>query len=176
MKIAGSYTLKAAREHAWPIIFDPIQLMGLIPGCDEIEADGPDSYRGTITLRLPAVSGAYRTAIKILERREPEFCRLDGEAAGPGGSVRGKAAFTLREADGGTVVDYEGDAVIAGPLAGMNPRFVEGVAQQLIKQGLERLDAQAAAAMAAEAKAIPVSRPGLWARFVVWLRGVVGRA
>jgi carbon monoxide dehydrogenase subunit G len=170
MKIAGAYTLSVPRDRAWPVIFDPVQLMGLIPGCDEIVADGPDSYRGAITLRLPAVTGAYRTAIKILERREPEFCRLQGEAAGPGGSVKGQAAFTLREADGGTLVEYEGDAVISGPLAGMNPRFVEGVAQQLIKQGLGRLDAQALAAMAAEAAASPAPRPGPWSRFKAWLR------
>ena len=166
MKIAGAYTLTVPRDRAWPILFDPVQLMGLIPGCDEIVADGPDSYRGAITLRLPAVSGAYRTAIKILERREPEFCRLEGEAAGTGGAVKGQAAFTLREAVGGTLVEYEGDAIISGPLAGMNSRFVEGVAQQLIKQALGRLNTQALAAMAAA----PPPRPGLWARFKGWLR------
>ena len=174
MRITGTYTLNAPRDRAWPIIFDPVQLMGLIPGCDQIEADGPDSYRGVITLRLPAVSGTYRTAIKIVDRRGPEFCRLSGEAAGPGGSVTGKAAFTLHEVAGGTLVEYDGDAIISGPLAGMNPRFIEGVAQQLIKQGLARLDTQAAAAMAAEAGA-RAPGPGLWARFVVWLRRVIGR-
>jgi carbon monoxide dehydrogenase subunit G len=169
MKIAGTYTLRAPRDRVWPIIFDPVQLMGLIPGCEEIVADGPDSYRGSINLRLPAVSGAYRTAIVILERREPEFCRLEGEAAGAGGSVKGQAAFTMREAGSGSLVEYEGDALISGPLAGMNPRFVEGVAQQLVKQGLGRLDARALAAMDAEAAA-PAPRPGLWVRFVAWLR------
>jgi uncharacterized protein len=177
MKIAGSYTLTAPRDRIWPIIFDPAQLMELIPGCDQIEADGPDSYRGVITLRLPAVSGSYRTAIKLLDRRAPEFCRLDGEAAGSGGSVQGQAAFTLSETGGGTLVEYEADAIIAGPLAGMNPRFVEGVAQALIRQGLGRLDARAAAAMAAEAATTPVraERPGAWARFVSWLRRLLAR-
>jgi hypothetical protein len=175
MRITGNYTLDAPRDRTWPIIFDPVQLMGLIPGCDQMEADGPDSYRGAITLRLPAVSGTYRTAIKILEWREPEFCRLDGEATGPGGSVTGQAAFTLREADGGTMVEYNGDAIISGPLAGMNPRFVEGVAQQLIRQGLARLNAKAVAAMAAEATVVPARRPGVWPRFVAWLRMLLAR-
>jgi hypothetical protein len=84
--------------------------------------------------------------------------------------VRGQAAFTLREAGGGTLVEYEGDALVSGPLAGMNPRFVEGVAQQLIKQALGRLNTQALAAMAAEAAAVPAPRTGLWARLKAWLR------
>jgi carbon monoxide dehydrogenase subunit G len=175
MKIGGSYTLSAPRDRVWPMLFDPAVLLDLIPGCDQIEADGPDAYCGTITLRLPAVSGAYRTAIRILEMREPEYCRLNGEAAGSAGSVKGQAAFKLREAGGDTVVEYDGDAVISGPLAGMNPRFVEGVAQQLIRQGLGRLDARVVAAMAAEAARIPEPKPGLWARFVAWLRTRVGR-
>ena len=175
MKITGSHTLTAPRDRVWPIIFDPAQLMELIPGCDQIEADGPDSYSGAITLRLPAISGSYRTAIKVLERRAPEYCRLDGEAAGSGGSVRGQAAFTLWQAGGGTLVEYEGDAVIAGPLAAMNPRFVEGVVQALIRQGLGRLDAQAAAEKAAEAAAAPARRPPLLARLRTWLREVLGR-
>jgi uncharacterized protein len=172
MKIAGSYTLSASRDRVWPIIFDPAQLMELIPGCDQIVEDEPDSYRGAITLRLPAVSGSYRTAIKVLERRAPEYCRLDGEAAGSGGSVRGQAAFTLREAGGGTLVEYQGDAAIAGPLAGLNPRFVEGVAQAMIRQGLGRLDAQAAAVEAAEAAKtpVPVGRWVAWVRFSSWVR------
>lgn len=175
MKIAGSTTLRAPRDRLWPILFDPVQLMSLIPGCDRIEADGPDAYRGAITMRLPAISGTYRTAIRVLDRREPEYCRLEGEAAGPGGSVKGQAAFTLRDTGGATLAEYEGSAIISGPLAGMNPRFVEGVAQQLIKQTLARLDAQALAAMAAEAEAVPVARPGLWARFAALLRRVFDR-
>jgi hypothetical protein len=176
VKITGSYTLRAPRDRLWPILFDPVQLMSLIPGCDRIEADGADAYRGAITMHLPAINGTYRTVIRILDRREPEHCRLDGEAAGPGGTVRGQAAFTLQEADGGTVAQYEGAAIISGPLGGMNPRFVEGVAQQLIKQTLARLDAQAMAAIAAETAGAPLPRPGLWARFVAWLRKTIARA
>jgi len=89
--------------------------------------------------------------------------------------VRGQAAFTLWQAGGGTLVEYEGDAVIAGPLAAMNPRFVEGVVQALIRQGLGRLDAQAAAEKAAEAAAAPARRPPLLARLRTWLREVLGR-
>jgi uncharacterized protein len=175
MRIAGSYTLASPRQRVWPMLLDPAVLLELIPGCDRIEADGPGAYRGAITLRLPAVSGVYRTAIKILDQREPEFCLLDGEAAGSAGTVKGQATFTLREAGGGTIVEYGGDAVISGPLAGMNPRFVEGVAQQLIKQGLGRLDARLVAATAAEVAPAPALPSGGWPRFVAWLRGVFGR-
>jgi carbon monoxide dehydrogenase subunit G len=179
MKIAGSYTLAAPPDRVWPMLFDPAVLLDLIPGCIQIESDGPDAYCGVITLRLPAVSGTYRTAIQVLEQREPEFCRMDGEAAGAAGSVKGQAAFTLRAVNGGTLVEYEADAIISGPLAGMNPRFAGGVAQQLIKQGLARLDARLAAAMAAEAAVAPApvepQEKGLWARFVAWVRGLFGR-
>jgi hypothetical protein len=40
-------------------------------------------------------------------------------------------------------MDYEGQAIIAGPLAQLDSRFIEGVANALIKQGLTRLNKQA---------------------------------
>jgi hypothetical protein len=38
-----------------------------------------------------------------------------------------------------TRIDYEAEVQISGPLAGINPRFAEGVAQTLIRQGLAKL-------------------------------------
>lgn len=139
MKIAGHSTVDASAESIWPLIFDPRSLMQLLPGCEEMELVGPDEYRGRLTLRIPAVSGTYDTWVKVLQAEPPRFCQIEGEVSGPGGSVSGQASFTLRPEGQRTAIEYQGDAQIGGPLAGMNPRFAEGVAQTLIRQGLSRL-------------------------------------
>ena len=61
---------------------------------------------------------------------------------GPLGSIKGHATFRLTEAAGWTVVDYDGQAVIGGPLARLDSRFVEGLAGSLINQGLGRLESR----------------------------------
>jgi uncharacterized protein len=172
MKIAGQSTLDATAESIWPLIFDPRTLLELLPGCEQVEQVAPDEYRGRLTLRIPAISGSYDTWVKVLESEAPSFCRIQGEANGPGGSVRGQASFSLQPEAEQTRISYQGDAQIGGPLGGMNPRFAEGVAQTLIKQGLARLPElarQREAAMQPAPPAEPVTSAKGVMRWASWL-------
>jgi carbon monoxide dehydrogenase subunit G len=183
MKIAGQTTLAATAESLWPLIFDPRTLMQLLPGCEQIEQVAPDEYRGRLTLRIPAVAGSYETWVKVLQAEAPSFCRIEGEASGPGGRVRGQASFSLQPEAEQTRIVYQGDALIGGPLAGMNPRFAEGVAQTLIRQGLARLPELAREREAAlqATSVVPAAPSGVrrwsawWAGVRRWLTRIAGR-
>ncbi len=172
MKIAGQSILDATAESIWPLIFDPRTLLQLLPGCEQVEQVAPDEYRGRMTLRLPAIAGTYDTWVKVLQYEAPSFCQIQGEASGPGGSVRGQASFSLQPEAQQTRIAYQGDAQIGGPLAGMNPRFAEGVAQTLIRQGLARLPELArerAAALELTSPAEPLSSTRGMMRWASWL-------
>jgi uncharacterized protein len=179
MKISGESRLDAPRETIWPLIFDPGSLLNLIPGCDSVEQVSADEYHCRLMLRVPAIAGSYEARVTVMEYQEPSFCRIGGEATGPGGGVQGQASFSLAPEGGQTRIEYLGDALISGPLAGMNPRFAEGVAQNLIRQGLARLPAlarerAAASAAASSAAVLPAGvRPTGPGRFRTWLDALV---
>src|SRR5512143_472906 len=140
MKIAGSYALDAPAERIWPLIFDPAELLQLIPGCEQIEQISPGEYRGRLNLRVAAEGGTFQTYLKIIDQQPPSYSRFEGEAAGPGGVIKGQTVFQLAEAQQRTTLTYEGQALITGPLGSLNSRLVEGVAQALIRQGLDKLN------------------------------------
>lgn len=142
MKIRGSRVLDAPRAAVFAAICDPDTLLAVIPGCREIEKIGDAEYRGKISLRLPGVVGIYGTVVRLVDADEPSYGRLEGEVVGPLGSIKGDAVFRLAEDAGKTTVDYDGQAVIGGPLARLDSRFVEGLAGSLIGQGLANLDAR----------------------------------
>ena len=142
MKVAGHYMLDAPPGRVWPVIHDPTSLVRLIPGCEKLEQIGPAEYRGQMQLRLAAVAGKYETRVKLLESGEPYLTGFEGEVSGPAGSIRGSASFRLLPAEDKTLLEYEGQGMIAGALATMNGRFVEGVARSLINQGLATLNKQ----------------------------------
>ena len=142
MNIHGSRTLEAPREAVFAAILDPNVLLAVIPGCQAIEQVSATEYRGRISLRLPGMVGSYRTLVRVVEAEAPSDGRLEGEVTGALGSITGGASFHLAGSDGGTVVDYEGQATIGGPLARLDSRFVEGLAGSLINQGLGELDAR----------------------------------
>jgi carbon monoxide dehydrogenase subunit G len=142
VNVRGSRTLDAPRAAVFAAICDPNTLLGIIPGCREIERVDDVEYRGLISLRLPGMVGTYRTVVRLVETEPPAFGRLDGEVVGALGSITGTASFRLAELDGGTRVEYEGRAVIGGPLARLDTRFAEGLARSLINQGLGNLEAR----------------------------------
>jgi carbon monoxide dehydrogenase subunit G len=142
MNIRGSHTLDAPRAAVFAAICDPDTLLSIIPGCDEIEQIGDAEYRGRISLRLPGVVGTYRTVVRLVDADAPRYGQLEGEVVGALGSIRGRASFRLAEAGGKTTVDYDGRAVIGGPLARLDTRFVEGLAGSLINQGLGNLNSR----------------------------------
>jgi carbon monoxide dehydrogenase subunit G len=142
MNIQGHRTLDAPRETVFAAICDPNMLLTVIPGCREIEMVRDGEYRGRISLRLPGIAGTYRTVVRLVEADAPRYGQLEGEVVGALGSIKGRVSFRLAEAGGKTTVDYDGQAVIGGPLARLDSRFVEGLAGSLIDQGLGNLNAR----------------------------------
>ena len=159
MKVSGSYTLDATCAEVWPHIFDPAELASLIPGCQRLEQVAPDEYHGTFLMWLSAISGAYETTVRVLEREEPDHCRFEGDVTGPTGRVNGTATFWLTESDDQTLLTYEAQGILNGALARMNPRFVEGVAKTLINQGLDKLNHDLVAARSAEPGSVQPASP-----------------
>ncbi len=152
-------TLEAPRDRVFAAICDPGALLAVIPGCRAIEQVG-DEYHGEIALRLPGIAGTFRTTVRLVDTEAPTSGRLLGEVVGRPGSIRGWATFRLVEADGGTTVEYDGQAELGGPLARLDSRFAEGLAGTLIGQGLGNLDARLRSERPGEAVARPAAAPG----------------
>lgn len=130
------------REQVWPLIHNPAHLVSLIPGCEQLEETGPAEYRGRMQIPVAAVAGAYTTRVHLQESAEPFTTRFDGEMSGPAGAIRGDAWFRLAEGEDETtsVLTYEGQGMITGPLSRMDGRIAESVGRSLINQGLANLD------------------------------------
>jgi len=149
MKVDGRHEFAAPAEVVFAAICDAQVLMAVIPGCETVREVGPGAYEGRITLRLPGAVGRYRTTVRLVEVQAPDRAGLEGRVEGPMGSIVGRADFVLRERDGGTHMEYTGGGVISGPLARLDSRFTERLAESLIDQGLRALDARLTAEVAA---------------------------
>jgi carbon monoxide dehydrogenase subunit G len=152
MNVRGRTTLDVPRDRVFDAIFDPTTLLGIIPGCSEIERVDDVEYRGRITLRLPGMVGVYGTVVRVVETERPVHGRLDGEVVGSLGTIKGSATFRLTDSAGRTTVEYEGQASIGGPLARLDTRFAEGLAGSLIKQGLGNLESRLQGEPASESR------------------------
>jgi carbon monoxide dehydrogenase subunit G len=144
MRLSGSYTLHSPRAQVWPLIQDPASLVRLIPGCEQLEQISPTEYRGQMQIPVAAVAGTYSTYVRLLNDPEPYLTRFEGEMNGPAGAMRGQAWFRLDAAEDAatSILTYEGQGIISGPLGRMDGRFTESVAHSLLNQGLANVDRQ----------------------------------
>lgn len=139
MKVSGSQTVEAPREAVFAAICDPHMLLEVIPGCQDIIQVSDNEYRARIALRLPAIVGTYDTTVKLVRAEAPVFGELEGRMVGSAGTIAGRAVFHLAQVLDETRVEYVGSAIISGPLARLDSRFVEGFAKSIVSEGLARL-------------------------------------
>lgn len=134
MKITGSATLHAPREKVWAALNDPAVLVRTIPGCQQLEEVGPDSYRMTINAGVASIKGTYQGEVSLAEHDEPSSFLLRASGAGAPGTVSADVRVTLTEvadgADPRTRLDYDADAIVGGMIGGVGQRVLTGVAKK----------------------------------------------
>ncbi len=140
MKVKGSSLLDAPPDAVFRAVCDPGTLMAVIPGCEAIDEVAPGEYHGRIRLRLPGMVGAYRTTVTLVDAVPPSRAGMEGRLEGSLGSISGRADLELTPRGSGTLLEYRGTAVIDGPLARLDSRFAESLAETLLAQGLRSLN------------------------------------
>jgi len=142
MKIEGHYDLPAPRDRAWEVLLDPAQLSKAIPGCENLEATGPDEYKATLKVGVAAVRGTFEGKVRLSDKEPPTHYKMALEGSGGPGFVRGEASMELSDVAGGTRVAYVADVQIGGLIAGVGQRMLGGVAKMMLDQFFARIAGQ----------------------------------
>jgi len=114
MKLEGSYEVPAPRQTVWDAFLDPARLKQAIPGCEKLEAIGPDEYK-----------------VRLTEKKPPESYKMAVEGSGGPGFIRGETLIKLSDADNGTQVAYSADVQVGGLIASVGQRMLGGVSKML---------------------------------------------
>ena len=172
MKVSGTYKFEAPQSRVWEFLIDPEKLQKCIPGAGKLETVGPNEYTGEIDVGIAAVKGQYKGRVKLEDLQPPKHYRIVVDGKGKQGFIKGTGTLDLESFGANeTLLKYEGDAQIGGPLASVGQRMIDGAAKTMLNQFF--------VAMEAEVKAAPgeVVRQGVflnfWRAFLKWLRGLV---
>ena len=132
MKLEGTYDVPAPRKKVWDAFQDPKQLKKAIPGCEKLEAIGPDEYKATMKVGVGGVKGTFEGKVKLTDKQPPDSYKMSVEGAGGPGFIRGETVITLSDAEGGgTRVSYTSDVQIGGLIASVGQRMLGGVAKMM---------------------------------------------
>jgi carbon monoxide dehydrogenase subunit G len=139
MKIEGTVDLPAPRDRVWAALLDPGLLAQAIPGCEALEAIGPDEYRAVMKVGVGPIKGTFEGKVRLFDLEAPDRYRMAVEGAGAPGFVRGEAAMRLEDAPGGTRVGYDADVQVGGLVASVGQRMLGGVSRMMLDQFWTRM-------------------------------------
>ena len=141
MKIEGEYTFHGTREEVWNIFRDPDILVMALPGTKSLKQISENEYEGEIQVHIGPILGSFGGKLTVSNEVHPESLTLGVEGKGKIGFVKGAGDVKLIIiSDNITTIQYKGDIQIGGRVASVGQRLFDTVSNNMIKQGLDKLD------------------------------------
>ena len=142
MKIEGRYQFNSGRQDVWKALQDPQTLATTLPGVRRLEVVGPDRYAVMADVGVGSVKGVYDGTFGLDDKKDFEHCVLRGSARGSAGSVEVDVQVRLEDSNGGTRLQFDADAKVAGPIAGVGQRMIGAASKKMANEffgGIDRV-------------------------------------
>ena len=135
MKFSGTTDIAAPRERVWAFVIDPNQVGPCGPGVESIEVVDATHFKATAKVGIGFINARFTVSAEIADQQPPDRAVIKAHGQAPGSAVDGTASMTLSDGpDGGTHMEWAADVAIAGSLASIGARLIEGTAHKMIDQ------------------------------------------
>jgi carbon monoxide dehydrogenase subunit G len=142
MQFAGTVDIAAPRERVWAFVIDPNQVGQCGPGVESIDVIDATHFKATAKVGIGFISARFVVNMELAEQVAPDRAVIKAHGQAPGSAVDATAQMTLSDADGGTRMDWSADVAIAGSLASLGGRLIEGTASKMISQTFDCMKAK----------------------------------
>jgi carbon monoxide dehydrogenase subunit G len=143
MQFAGTVEINAPRDRVWAFLMDPNQVGSCGPGVESIELVDADHFKARAKVGVGFISARFHVEMTIAERDEPERAVIKAHGQAPGSAAYAAATMTLSgPAEGPTSMAWSADVTIAGTLASVGARLIEGTANKMIGQTFDCIRAK----------------------------------
>jgi carbon monoxide dehydrogenase subunit G len=135
MHFEGSVPIRASREKVWAFVIDPNQVGQCGPGVEKIEVVDDTHFKAAAKVGIGFINAKFNVDMTFAELVAPDKAVIKAHGQAPGSAVDADAEMRLSDGpDGTTVMDWKADVNIAGTLAGVGARLIEGTANKMIAQ------------------------------------------
>jgi carbon monoxide dehydrogenase subunit G len=143
MHFEGSVPIRASRERVWAFVTDPNQVGQCGPGVENIEVIDATHFKATAKVGIGFISARFVVSMEFAEQEPPDRGVIKARGQAPGSAVDATAEMRLSDgADGTTVMDWTADVTIAGTIASVGSRLIEGTANKMIGQTFDCMRAK----------------------------------
>ena len=135
MQFSGTVSIAAPRDAVWAFLMDPNQVGSCGPGVESIDVIDDDHFKAKAKVGVGFISARFVVDMTVAERHEPDLAILKAHGQAPGSAVDATADMRLSgPTEGPTTMDWSADVAIAGTIASVGARLIEGTANKMIGQ------------------------------------------
>jgi hypothetical protein len=145
MDITGEQWLPSTPDVVWRALHDVDVLRVCVPGCQELTQTGPESYAGAASVGIGVIKGLYKGTLRLQEEREPDFVRVQVDAKSGHAEISGDGSLFLEPQRDGTLLRYEANARMRGPIAVVGQRLLPAATKSLAAKFFENLEGKLSA-------------------------------
>jgi carbon monoxide dehydrogenase subunit G len=135
MHFEGTVDIAAPRDKVWAFVMDPNQVGRCGPGVESIEVIDATHFKATAKVGIGFISARFVVNMEFAEVTPPDAATIKAHGQAPGSAVDATAKMRLSDSDGGgTRMDWSAEVNIAGTIASVGSRLIEGTANKMIGQ------------------------------------------
>jgi len=135
MHFEGTVQINAPRDRVWAFVTDPNQVGQCGPGVESIEVIDDTHFKATAKVGVGFISARFVVNLEFVDLDAPNAATIKAHGQAPGSAVDADARMELSDADGGgTTMDWSAEVIIAGTIASVGARLIEGTANKMIGQ------------------------------------------
>ena len=148
MEISGEHRIPAPRTQVWEALNNPAVLQASIPGCEALEKESDTTFTARIVSKIGSIKARFNGKVDLSEIDAPRSYTISGQGQG------GVAGVELEESGPEeTVLRYTASAEVAGKLASVGSRVIQGVVRKTADDFFRNFVAQVSGGQPAAAAA-----------------------
>lgn len=138
MHFEGTVQIAAPRDRVWAFVIDPDQVGQCGPGVESIEVIDDSHFKATAKVGIGFITARFVVDMEFADMTAPDAATIKAHGQAPGSAVDATAQMRLSDGEaGGTTMDWSADVNIAGTLASVGARLIDGTANKMIGQTFE---------------------------------------
>ena len=142
MQLSQRVRIPVERQTVWAALNDHHILMQCLPGCEQFEPAGDNSFTIVLLAKVGPVKARFQGEVALSDIQHATSYVLSGAGkGGVAGFAKGSASVRLndtQEGEPGTELTYAVDSSVGGKLAQVGSRLVRGAATKMANEFFTR--------------------------------------
>jgi hypothetical protein len=134
LQYTGQERIPADPDTVWTFVNDPGKVGNCLPDVIEVTVQDSTHFDAVVRVGVGPVRGKLRFKFELQPDAAARRMNMKISGGGLGSAVDMTAGADIAPADGTTLLNWTGEAVMRGPVASVGGRVLDAQAQKLIAQ------------------------------------------